>query len=201
MIKKLIPVLLLLPFAATAQLRTGAPGSAIFTIGSGTSVSVTGNVLALGDIAGTGTLVLNGATIQNVDMNGKQVANLKVANAAGVNLVSDAVVTSNLNLAKGILFTNNKLLTVLPTAIMQGYTSSQYISTTDTLDVMASTGGLKITVPAGLRVFAPVGASSSKYTPIAIENDAGPGEDYTIRASLLPVPGPNAAQTLKTVPA
>jgi len=194
----MIPILLLLPFAAAAQLRTGAPGSAIFTIGSGTSVSVTGNVIAMSDIAGTGTLVLNGTTIQNINMSGKQVANLKIANAAGVNMLGDGTVSSSLNLTKGILFTNNNLLIVLPAATMQGYGNSQFISTTDTLNNTATLGGLKITVPAGMQVFAPVGAGSKKYTPVAIQNNAGPGEDYTIRASPLPVPGLNATQTLKT---
>lgn len=199
MVKKIVTaLLLLLPFAGNAQLRVGAPGSAILNIGSGTSVAVTGNLIALADIQGAGTLVLNGNTPQALDMNGKQAANVKVSTTAKVYLLSDAVITSSLTFNKGIVFANGKLLTILPAATMQGYSATAFVSITDTLDNSAATGGLKITVPAGMSVFAPVGATSKKYTPVTIQNNAGPDEQYTIRVSPVTVPGAVAAQTLKT---
>ncbi len=197
MIKKWTPVFLLLPFTVSAQLRMGGANSAILNITAKTYVVVTGNVVSSSDIAGSGNLVLNGDTLQALDLQGKQVQHLQVNNAANVNLLSNAVIANSLTFTAGKIFTNNQLLTMLPAATMQGYGIAQYISTSDAADNNATTGGVLITVPAGGSVLAPVGPNSKNYNPVTIQNTSGPSEKYTIRVSPAPIPGVSALQSLK----
>lgn len=77
--------------------------NATFTIQSGASVTVQGDVTSNVDIQGPGKLILKGTTLQNINMGGFTVPNLEMDNTA------NAVLTGNLRIGTSLLFTNGKI--------------------------------------------------------------------------------------------
>ncbi len=186
------------PCAGYAQLRTGAAGNAVLFAGSSTYITVLGNVACQADIAGTGTLNLAGSSQQQLDMGGKKIPALTINNSAGVVLANSAVVGTKLSFTNGRLFTNNQLITLLAGATTQGYTNTTFVATSDAANNPVLTGGLQLTVPAGANVVLPVGANSSSYNPVTIQNTAGAAEQYTVLVNPVPVTGVSSLKTLQT---
>src|ERR1700709_2678669 len=77
---------------------------ATFTIQSGATVTVQGDVTSNVDIQGTGKVILKGSANQNVNMGGFSVPKLEIDNAANVTFTGSAKVSDSL------IFTNGKIV-------------------------------------------------------------------------------------------
>ena len=144
------------------------------------------------DASGTGGLIrFNGDSgRQQIDggynavtRSGTAFANIEIKNGAGVELTgSTTKVRHNLHLNTGLLFLQNNTLVIgegSPGAI-SGYDSIRYIIT--------GSGGTGLLVRENIRrgdnwVIFPIGTDVGAYTPIAVRNNARPGDDYHARVS------------------
>lgn len=82
--------------------------NAIFTIEAGATVSVKGNITSNVDIQGNGLLELVDVAVQDIDMGGHVIPNLKIDKSGGnAVLLSDAKIGSNLTLTNGKIKTGN----------------------------------------------------------------------------------------------
>ena len=103
-------VLLLFVSTASAQL-TVTTGASIF-VGTGASVVVQGNMTNAGSITGSGTLLLQGSSLQTVDGTGS-VNNLTLNNSSGATITSGGGIMQSLfgtlTLTNGLLSTNGNL--------------------------------------------------------------------------------------------
>ena len=102
---------------------------ATFTIQSGATVTVQGDVTSNTDILGTGKVVLGGNANQNINLGGFTVPNLEISNTANVTL------TGNAKIGSSLLFTNGKILlgannlTLAASATTTGGGSSKFVET------------------------------------------------------------------------
>lgn len=147
---------------------------ATFTIQSGATVTVQGDVTSNVDIQGPGKVILKGSANQNVNMGGFTIPNLEIDNVANATLTSAAKISGVLTFTNGDMILGNNNLTMTSTGSITGSTNSKYIVTN-------GTGKL---VKAALSTTAfnyPVGNSTTSYTPISISN-SGTANDIGARA-------------------
>ncbi|HMP21694.1 MAG TPA: hypothetical protein PKC39_12110 [Ferruginibacter sp.] len=147
---------------------------ATFTIQSGATVTVQGDVTSNVDIQGAGKVILKGSSNQNVNMNGFTVPNVEIDNAANVTLTGAAKVSGVLTFTNGDVLLGNNNLTLLNAASITGASSTKYVVTNGT--------GRLIKTALGATAFTyPVGKSTTSYTPLAITN-SGTADDIGVRA-------------------
>jgi hypothetical protein len=146
---------------------------ATFTIQSGATVTVQGDVTSNADILGTGKIILKGTANQNVNMGGKIIPNLEVDNTANVTLTGNAIVSGNLLFTNGKVLLGANTLNMGSAATVTGATSAKYIVTN---------GAGKLTKSAlGSTAFSyPVGNSLTSYTPVSVTN-SGTADDISVR--------------------
>ncbi|RYF86901.1 MAG: hypothetical protein EON98_02265, partial [Chitinophagaceae bacterium] len=107
-------------------------GATLF-IESGAKVTLQGDLTSSAHIQGTGTILMKGSGLQNINMNGNTIPNLEIDNAANVTLTGSAA-----RVGTSLLFTNGKLLTasqdlfIAPTATITGQNTSRFIWTDGT---------------------------------------------------------------------
>ncbi len=137
--------------------------NATFTIQSGATVTVQGDVTSNVDIQGPGKLLLKGSANQNVNMNGFSIPNLEMDNTA------NATLTGNVKFSTTVLFTNGKILLGTNTATLlagvnpSGMGASKFFETN-------STGYLRREVTGDISgSVMPVGTGTD-YTPVSITN-------------------------------
>ncbi|MEZ5172226.1 MAG: T9SS type A sorting domain-containing protein [Bacteroidia bacterium] len=132
------------------------------------TVTVAGDVLnnAIHTTTGSGYLVMGGTAVQTINGNGSGVfGNVRMNNAAGVNLNAPATINGDINFVAGILYINNNLLTLGTAATTSGTINS---SSMIRLNGVLSDGGLKKNYPASAHNFTfPIGVTL-KYTPATI---------------------------------
>lgn len=148
---------------------------ATFTIQSGATVTVQGDVTSNVDIQGTGKVILKGTANQNVNMNGFTIPNLEVDNT------SNATLTGSTKIAGDLLFTNGKLLlgnnnlSLASAGTITGATNAKYVVTNGT--------GRLIKAALGTTAFVfPVGNSTDFYNPLSVSN-SGTADSIGVRAS------------------
>ena len=133
-----------------------------FFIESGATVTVQGDITSNADILGTGKILLNGLSNQNVDMGNKTIPNLEIDKSVSTTtLVSAAKIGSNnLTMASGATITNPA--------------SSKFVVTNGTGKLIkASLGAVAFTYP--------VGNSALTYNPVTIAN-SGTSDDIAVRS-------------------
>ncbi|MCI1186054.1 hypothetical protein MON38_01385 [Hymenobacter sp. DH14] len=149
-------------------------------LAAGTTLRVSGNVLAAGSLAGPGTLELNGSTEQTLSTGGSTALalnNLTINDAANVRLLSPVNVSGALNFTAGHLLLDNQNLTLGSAATIAGVDASRYVITPD----VAAGGGFVVRpVPGdGSAVTFPVGTAAS-FTPLTLAN-SGTGTTFQVR--------------------
>jgi hypothetical protein len=141
--------------AADAQLFID---QATFTIQSGATVTVQGDVTSNVSIQGTGKVILKGSANQNVNMNGNSVPNLEVDNASNVTLTGNARIGSSLQFTNGKILLGANNLVLAAAATTTGAGTSKFAETN-------GNGQLLKEVTANVTAFEmPVGAGTS-YRP------------------------------------
>jgi hypothetical protein len=102
---------------------------ATFTIQSGATVTVQGNVTSNVDIQGAGKVILKGTANQDVNMNGFTIPNLEVDNAANVTLTGNAKVGTALQFTNGKILLGANNLTLASAATATGGGASKFVET------------------------------------------------------------------------
>lgn len=131
---------------------------ATFTIQSGATVTVQGDVTSNVDIQGTGKVILKGTSNQNVNMNGFSIPNVEIDNAANVTLTGNAKVGTSIQFTNGKVLLGSNTLTLAAAATSTGGGTSKFVETN-------GTGQLKKELTANVTNFEmPVGAGTT-YRP------------------------------------
>ena len=176
---------------ATRSLTIEAGAS--LTLAAGTTLRVSGNVLAAGPLAGPGTLELNGSTGQTLSTGNSTTLtldNLTINNAADVRLLSPLSISGTLDFTAGHLLLDNQNLTLGSAATIAGADASRYVITPD----VAVSGGFVVRpVPGDNSAVAfPVGTAAS-FTPLTLTN-SGTGTTFQVRTfSGVPTNGTSGA--------
>ena len=136
--------------------------------GSTNTITVVGNILNNRNHSSVtpGYLVLAGSAVQTISGNGNGVfGNVRINNAAGIDLSAPATINGDLNFQAGLFYINNNLLTLGTSATTSG-TLNQ--STMIRLNGVLSDGGVRKMYPASALDFTfPIGVTL-KYTPARI---------------------------------
>jgi hypothetical protein len=136
--------------------------------GSTNTITLIGNVLnnKFHTSVSPGYLVLAGATTQTISGNGSgQFGNIKINNAAGIDLAAPITINGDLNFVAGLFYINNNLLTLGTTATATGVLNQ---SSMIRLNGVLSDAGVKKLYPASSHDFTfPIGVTL-KYTPARI---------------------------------
>jgi len=136
---------------------------ATFTIQSGATVTVQGDVTSNTDILGTGKVILKGTGNQNINLGGFNVPNLEVDNTSNVTLTGNSRVSGDLLFTNGDIIAGNNTLTIGSTGTITGATSSRFVVTNGT--------GRLVKAALGATAFNfPIGNSTTSYDPVAIAN-------------------------------
>ncbi|MCW3090448.1 MAG: carboxypeptidase regulatory-like protein [Ferruginibacter sp.] len=165
---------------ASAQLTID---NAQFTIQSGATVTVQGDVTSNTDILGAGTLQMNGSAAQNLNMNGFSIPNLEINNPSNVTLTSACKVGTSL------LFTNGKILlgtnnfTLADVATISGQGAGKFVETNGSGQLLKS-----LTTNVTLLEL-PVGAGTV-YRPAYITT-SGTYSNASVGVRLLGITDPN----------
>src|SRR5260221_11835856 len=110
--------------------------SATFFIQPGATVTVQGDVTSNVDIQGSGKVLLNGSTNQNINMGGTVIQNLEINNSSNATLASNAKVGKSLTFTNGkiTLGANNFILSDSATTFGQG--TGKFLETNSTGQVV-----------------------------------------------------------------
>ena len=136
---------------------------ATFTIQSGATVTVQGDVTSNVDILGTGKVVLKGTANQNVNMNGFSIPNVEVDNTSNVTLTGNAKVAGDLLFTNGKVLLGNNTLSLASAGTITGATSAKYVVTNGTGRLLkAALGAAAFTFP--------IGNSTTVYNPLSVSN-------------------------------
>ena len=185
MLKKLpafaIALLLVASMPAFSQLTIQS--GATFFIQSGGVVTVQGDLTSNTDIQGTGKILLQGSSNQNVNMNGFTIPNLEINNT------SNATLTGNTRIGTSLLFTNGKIfassfnLNLADFATVSGMGTSKFVETNGTGQVLKE---LTVNVTSNE---IPVGAGTV-YRPAFITT-SGSYSSASVGVKVLAVADPN----------
>jgi len=105
---------------------------ATFTIQSGATVTVQGDVTSNVDIQGAGKVILKGTSNQNVNMNGFSIPNVEIDNAANVTLTGNAKVGTSLQFTNGKILLGTNNLTLAAAATTAGAGTGKFVETNGT---------------------------------------------------------------------
>lgn len=140
--------------------------NASFTIQSGATVTVQGDVTSNVDILGPGKVLLGGSANQNIAMNGFTIPNLEINNSAHATLLSNARIGTNLNFINGKIITGNFNMRFSSSATGTGGGTSKFLETTGTGQAQKE---VTADILAGTPFIFPVGAGTD-YLPLAVSN-------------------------------
>ncbi|MCR5887091.1 DUF1939 domain-containing protein [Hymenobacter sp. J193] len=149
----------------TARNLTVAPGATL-EVASGSTLTLTGNLVNQGSVTATGTVSFAGTTNQTIT-GATSFANLTLNNAAGLTLAAPVAINGALTLTSGRLRLGTHDLTLGSAATISGADASHYIQVNNTA---ASAGSLVRPVATGASVQFPIGTGTS-YTPATVANN------------------------------
>ena len=166
---------------------------ATFTIQSGATVTVQGDVTSNTDILGTGKVILKGTANQNINMGGFTVPNLEIDNTSNVTLTGNAKVSGDLSFTNGEIVIGNNNLTIGSAGTITNATNAKFVVTNGT--------GRLVKAALGNTAFNfPIGNSTTSYDPVSITN-SGTTDDIGARsfANVLAGGSTGVAYTKETV--
>lgn len=165
--------------ACTAHAQLAVESNGVLYVGSSDTLSVSGDIVSSADILGAGTVVLNGRTLQHINMNGFALPALLQDNPGNTWLEGDAHIAKDLHFNSGKIRLNGFSLVLEAAAGLSGYDNNRYFIT-DGGDggqegqlVRRSLGNAAFTFP--------VGGDDSRYNPLTI-TQYGPVHDLGVRA-------------------
>ena len=166
---------------------------ATFTIQSGATVTVQGDVTSNTDILGTGKVILKGTANQNINMGGFTVPNLEIDNTSNVTLTGNAKVNGDLSFTNGEIVIGNNNLTIGSAGTITNATNAKFVVTN-------GTGRLVKAVLGNTAFNFPIGNSTTSYDPVSITN-SGTTDDIGARsfANVLAGGSTGVAYTKETV--
>lgn len=130
-------------------------------IAANTYMVVTGDLISKNNIAGTGTIMMKGTSLQKLNPGGFTIPRLSINNAAHVQLTGNARINNSLSFIAGKLIAGNYYLLLNSAAVTTGAGAGKFFETN-------GTGQLRKQVTANLANFLmPVG-NGNNYTPAAI---------------------------------
>ena len=98
-------------------------------IANGTPIGIAGDLQSNQNISGDGKIILNGSTVQEINLLGNTIPNLEINNNIGVNLGSNIKIDANLQFINGKININNNDLIFSDTATITGGDEFKYITT------------------------------------------------------------------------
>jgi len=146
-----------------------------FTIESGATVTVQGDLTSNVDILGAGKVLLKGSGNQNVDMNNAVIPNLEIDNVSNATLTSAAKIGTNLTFTNGNIILGANNLTMNAAATITSAANNKFIVTNSTGKLIKSSLG------PGPAFTYPVGNTTLTYNPVSIIN-AGTADDIAVRS-------------------
>ena len=151
----------------TTKAQLTFQNGAVLNIQDGAKVIVQGNVNSMRNIPGTGTLVLNGSSLQTLNMNGFTIPRLEIDNNSDVALQSSpAGISQELLFTNGRIETGNQDLVFGNTASITGAGPGRFIWTN-------GIGRVGHPVYLEPKLF-PLGATMNSYSPVTIANPGDP---------------------------
>lgn len=148
---------------------------ATFTIQSGATVTVQGDVTSNVDIQGTGKVILKGTSNQNVNMNGFSIPNVEIDNTSNITLTGSAKVAGDVLFTNGKVLLGNNNVSLASAGTVTNATSAKYFVTNGTGRVVkAALGAAAFTFP--------IGNSTTSYNPLTVAN-SGTADSIGARAS------------------
>ena len=125
---------------------------------TGSVVTVQGNLTSSSDIQGPGKILMKGAALQNLNMNGKIIPNLEVDNTNNILLTGACKVNNTLTFTNGKLQLGNNNFTLASVVTVTGAGTGKFVETT-------GSGKLLKEITATGSYVLPVGAGAN-YTPL-----------------------------------
>ena len=126
----------------------------------------------------TGSITFGGTSKQSIQGTGAtQINNFTINNAAGVDIDAATTITGALTFTSGVVTLTDDILTLSSTGSITGESSSNFVVTP--FDNCLTQQGLGN--GGRQNVIFPVGISSSEYTPVTIDNDGTPLDEYCVR--------------------
>jgi Secretion system C-terminal sorting domain len=141
-------------------------------------------------IASTSTVEYNGSSPITASLTPVSFGNLTINNSAGVTLSASSTVINNLKLSSGKLILG---INDISAGSVSDGSSSSYVVTN-------SSGKFKIQNIQALPITFHVGASTSSYDPVKIDNTAGTADEFSVNvATTLPYPTSSNTNTIAKV--
>lgn len=148
--------------------------NAQFTIESGATVTVQGDVTSNTDILGAGKILLKGTGNQQVNMNNFSIPKLEIDNVSNATLTGGLKIGTDLTFTNGRILLGNNNLTIGAAASIITPTSSKFVVTDGT--------GKLVKAALGTTAFLyPVGNTTLTYNPVSIGN-TGTSDDIAVRS-------------------
>jgi len=167
-------VAILITLTSSAQLKIESGG--VLTIGTGSFVTVEGDVTSFANIQGAGTVELKGSAVQNINMNGFTIPNLQVNNSANINLNGSAVVSNSFGFLAGKVLLNSYDLT-----LGTGITPSTFTGFDDSKFFVTNGAGRLVKTGVSASGFTyPVGADATTYNPLRLV-ETGTADNFGVR--------------------
>ena len=154
---------------------------------TGSVVTVQGDLTSSSDIQGPGKILMKGAALQNLNMNGKIIPNLEVDNTNNILLTGACKVNNTLTFTNGKLQLGNNNFTLASVVTVTGAGTGKFVETT-------GSGKLLKEITATGSYVLPVGAGAN-YTPLQYTLSGSP----TLTNASLGVVAVNAAHPNKPV--
>jgi hypothetical protein len=126
---------------------------ASFSIQSGATVTVMGDLSSNKNISGLGNILLKGDTVQHLNMNGFSIPNLEIDNADSILLTSDARISNSLLFTNGVIHLGDYNLALADIASLSGMGAGKFAETDGTgqvfKEISANVSSSEIPVGAG----------------------------------------------------
>lgn len=153
MLKKILFIIFCFIFSVNSARSQLTVTGSNFTIYSGATVTVKGNISSTKNILGLGKILLNGNDVQTIDMNGFSIPNLEIDNADTILLTGDVRIGNSLSFTNGTIQAGDYNLTLADIAAVSGMGTGKFIETNGTgqvfKEISANISSNEIPVGAG----------------------------------------------------
>lgn len=158
--------------------------NASINIESGAVVTVQGDLSSNVNIGGGGKILMKGASLQTMNMNGFTIPNLEIDNTNNVSLAGDAKVGSSLLFTNGKFLLGNNTMTMAVGSNATGMGANKFIETN-------GTGFARREISADINnAVIPVGTGSD-YTPVSVSNTGSTYSAASIAVQAKGIADPN----------
>ena len=148
-----LPLLILFVFSFNPAKSQLTVNGVSFSIQSGATVTVMGDLSSNKNISGLGKILLKGNTVQHLSMNGFSIPNLEINNADSILLTSDARISNSLLFTNGIVHIGEHNLTLADIASTSGMGAGKFVEADGTgqlfKEISANVTSTEIPVGAG----------------------------------------------------